>query len=375
MSGAAVGHWPGPRHLALLHAGLDEADSAVAAWRRWRDLVDFGDVDEAEQALLPLAHLKLGEAIRDDPAFGRAAGLYRLAWTQNQLLFNRVAGALGALREVGFETLLLKGAPLSVLHYPSAGARPMADVDVLVRPFEAERAMGVLRAAAWRSAAEPAEAQIRVHHGCPFRDGDGGEVDLHWFSLWQSSSDGPLWEAARPIDLAGVAALAPCPADLLLLVCAGGSPRRPEPAFRWIADAVTVCRTSTPDWDRFVAEAKRRNLRVAAAAALEFIRDEFGLTVPDDVPERLDPAGAPRWERAAFRVQSAPASPSRTLRLLHERHRRMRMLGAEAPWHPRFPAFAASFWGLERPGQLPLYGARRVAARLAPGHRRVGPVR
>jgi hypothetical protein len=361
--------------VALLHAAVDEPDSAVAAWRRWRDLVDFDDVDGPEQRLLPLAYLNLGDAIRDDPVFGRAAGLYRLAWTQNQLLFNRVAGALGALGGAGIGTLLLKGAPLSILHYPSPGARPMADVDVLVRPFEAERAMGVLRAAGWRPAAEPAEDQIRVYPGYPFRDGGPGEVDLHWFSLWQSSSDAPLWDAARPVDLAGIAALAPCPADLLLIVCAHGSPRQPEPAFRWIADAVTICRTSELDWGRFVAEARRRNLRVSSAAALEYLREEFRLEVPEAVTAALDPGRAPRWERVAFRAQGGRPGPSRTLRLLLERHRRMRMLGGEAPWHPGFLTYAASIWGFERPWQLPVYGARRVAARLIPGGRRVGHVR
>jgi hypothetical protein len=359
------GFWPGERHSTLLHAALDEDEPAVASWRRWREQVDFDDVDMPEQRLLPLVYRNLGAAIREDPVFGRAAGLYRRAWTQNQLLFSRVAGALEALRGAGLEALLLKGAPLSILHYGSSGARPMADVDVLVRPFEAERAMGVLRGAGWRPEAEPAEAQIRVHHGYAFSDGGPGVVDLHWFSLWQSSSDGPMWEVARPFELGGVPALAPSPADLLLIVCAHGSPRQPEPAFRWVADAVTVCRTSEVDWDRLSAEARRRNLRVAAAAALDYLRTEFGVEVPDEVFGSLNPGRAPRWERAAFLAQGSSAGPFRTLRLLRERHRRMRMLGGEAPWHPGFPTYAASIWGFERPWQLPAYAARRTARHLA----------
>jgi len=341
-------------------------------------MVDFDYADGPELRLLPLAYANLGDAIRDDAVFGRAGGLFRRTWTQNQLLFDRAAGALSALANAGIEPMLLKGAALSVLHYRSAGARPMADVDVLVPPFGAERAMAVLRAEGWRGEAEPAERQIRIHHSYPFRDGGVGHIDLHWFSLWQSSSDRPLWGAARPLELAGAAALAPSPSDLLLVVCAHGTPRQPEPAFRWIADAVTVIRTAEVDWDRFAAEARRRNLAVAAAAALRYVREELGAEVPEDVPARLAPERAPRWERAAYRAQSSPAGPARTTRLLLERNRRMRMLRDEAPWHPGFLTYAASIWGFERPWELPAHAARRVfagaAARVRPGRTRARTV-
>ena len=371
MSHPREGFWPDERHRTLLHAALDRGDAGAEAWGRWRRLVEFDDVDGPELRLLPLAYANLGDAIRDDPVFGRAAGLYRRTWTQNQLLFDRAAGGRTALADAGVEAMLLKGAPLSALHYRSAGARPMADVDVLVRPFEAERAMAVLREAGWAGEREPAERQIRIHHSYPFRDAGVGHIDLHGFSLWQSSSDGPLWQAARPLELAGAAAVAPDPADLLLIVCAHGSPRQPEPAFRWLADAVTVIRTAEVDWDRFAAEARRRNLAVAAAAALRYLREELGAEIPEVLPARLSPQRAPRWERAAYRAQSAPAGPVRTTRLLLERHRRMRMLRDEAPWHPGFLTYAASIWGFERPWELPAHAARQVferaAARIRPG--------
>lgn len=363
---ARCGHRPGSRHLALLHAGLDEDDSAaLEAWLRWRGQVEFDDVDRTEQRLLPLAYLNLGEAIRDDPAFGRAAGLYRRTWSQNQLLFDSAAERLTTLVDAGIEVLLLNGAPLTVLHYHSAGARPMANVDVLIRPEEADRAAAVLRAAGWRAPVEPAGDQFRVQPGVPFRDGGPGEVALRWFSLWESSDDGPLWEAARPFDLAGARALAPCPADLLLAACVPGSPRHPATPSCWIADAVTVCRTGEIDWDRLVHEARRRNLRVAAAAALEHLGEEFGVATPPGVHAGLAPRRAPGWERAEFRAQRASPSPLRTLRLLRARHRRITMLGTPTPRNPGFLAYAASTWGLERSWQLPAYAFRRTARHLA----------
>jgi hypothetical protein len=363
-----LGHWPGERHAALLHAALDEGSAAVEAWKRWRQAVDFDESDGPEQRLLPLAYANLGERIASDPDYGRAKGIYRRAWTHNQLLFNRAAPALEALREAGIETMLLKGAPLALLHYPSLGARPMADVDVLVGPGRAADAMRVLRDRGWAAHDEPGEQVIRFHHSHDFGDGGMGHLDLHWFSLWESSSDAPLWERSRPLTLAGVPSLAPDPADLLLIVSAHGSPRDPVPAFRWVADAAAICRTAPVDWDRLVAESHRRNLRVAAAATMGYLRREFGVEVPADVLSALDAERAPRWERAAFRAQTAPSSPWRTLQLLRTRHRRMRMIRDEAPWHPGFLAFAQAVWGFERTWELPAHALRRLAG-FATGRR------
>ena len=355
-----VGYWPGDRHRALLHAALDEPEAALAAWERWRASVEFDDLDEPEQRLLPVVYRNLGERLSGDSVEGRMRGIYRLAWTRNQLLAAAAAAAIRALAQAGIPTLSLKGAPLSVLNYRDMGARPMADVDLLVRPAQAAAAMDCLWGGGWRTELNDPKRMIRVHHSYAFSKPPQGEVDLHWFSLWTTSGDAPLWEAAVPLEVGGERTLAPCSADSLLNVCAHGSPRQPTPAFRWIADAVTIVRSDPPDWDRLIAEARRRRLTVAAAATLAYLRAEFSLDVPDGVIVSLGESPAPFWERAAFRAASRERTPWGTLVLIAERHRRMRDLGSEAPWHPGFLAYAASIWDFERPGQVLVYGARRM---------------
>lgn len=357
------GFWARDRHLELLHACLDRGSAGPDAWWRWRGLVDFSDIDWPEQRLVPLAYSHLGDAISEDSVFGLMGGVFRRNWTQSQILLNRAIGALEALRAAGIDTLLLKGAALVAAHYGSAGVRPMADVDILVPPAQAEAAMRTLRSAGWSAEEEPGERMIRIQHSYGFRDGAAGSVDLHWFSLWSSSADGPLWDAAVPSELVGTKVLVPCPADLLLGVCAHASPNAIEPAFRWIADAVTVSRSPDMDWERLVSEAKRRNLSVISSAALGYLGDEFGIEVPSGALRDLAPKRAPRWERRGFRAQRAEHGPFRTLGLLRERHRRMKLLADEAPWHPGFITYLNSIWGFERPWQLPLHGLRRLAGR------------
>jgi hypothetical protein len=102
---------------------------------------------------------------------------------------------------------------------------------------------------------------------------------------------------------------------------------------------------------------------VASAAALAYLREEFGAPVPPSTLARLDAAPAPRHERAAFRAASRPDSPVRTLRMAWDRYRRLRDLDTEAPRPGGFVSFARRFWGLDSAWALPLHAARVLSRR------------
>jgi hypothetical protein len=362
---SVLGNRPTQAQSLVLHAALDERADAVAAWERWRAAVDFDDVDHGSMRLLPLVYRHLGADAFDAEVAGRLKGLYRRAWSQNQLLFRRAAEAVVALEERGIETLVTKGASLALLAYGDVGARPMDDVDVLVPIGRTGDAIEALREAGWEPEHDDPLAWTEVHHSLGFAGPGGGNMDLHWFSLWQPARDDELWAAAAPLDLAGVATRAPCAADQLLLACVHGTPWSPLPPFRWIADAVVTVRAAGEglDWDRVGEEAERRELTVATGAALAYLRDEFGLAVPPWLSDRLAAAPASRHERAAFRAACRPDSPLRTLRMAWDRYRRLRGLETGAPAPASFPSFARRFWGLESVWQLPLHAGRAFSRR------------
>jgi hypothetical protein len=364
-----LGNRPTAEQSLVLHAALDPAPTAAAAWQRWRDAVEFDDVDHGSTRLLPLVYRNLGAEAFDAEVAGRLKGLYRRSWSHNQLIFKRAAEAIAVLEGAGIETLVTKGASLALLSYGDVGARPMDDVDVLVPIERAMDAIELLSAAGWEPDHEDPPTWTRVHHSLGFTGPSSGEVDLHWFSLWQPASDAELWRASVPLELAGAATRAPCPADQLLLACVHGTPWSPLPPFRWIADAITVISSAAErlEWDRFVSEAERRQVTVAAAAALGYLREEFGAPVPDPVLAGLAAASATRHERAAFRAACQPDSPLRTLRMAWDRYRRLRDLDTGAPPPGNFVSFARRFWGLESVWQLPLHGARALSRRRERG--------
>jgi len=240
----SLGNRPTAEQLLVLHAALDPAPAAAAAWRRWRAAVEFDDVDHGSTRLLPLVYRNLGADAFDAEVAGRLRGLYRRSWSHNQLIFKRAAETIALLEDAGIETLLTKGASLALLSYGDVGVRPMDDVDVLVPIERTMAAIDALSAAGWKPDHKDPPAWTRVHHSLGFAGPDRGEVDLHWFSLWQPASDVELWRASVPLELAGAATRAPCPADQLLLACVHGTPWSPLPPFRWIADAITVIRSA-----------------------------------------------------------------------------------------------------------------------------------
>lgn len=370
----ALGNRPTAEQLLVLHAALDQPQSALRAWRQWRAAVEFDDVDHGSTRLLPLVYRNLGAEAFDPQVAGRLKGLYRRAWSQNQLNFKRAAAAIAALEGAGIETLVIKGASLAVLSYGDIGARPMDDADVLVPYARAAEAIAALRAAGWTPERDDPLAWTEVHHSLGFAGPGGGNVDLHWFSLWQPARDEELWRASMPFELAGVATRAPCAADQLLLACVHGTPWSPLPPFRWIADAILTVRAAGGglDWERVGAEAERRRLTVASGAALAYLGEEFAAPVPVELLARLAAAPVTRHERVAFEAACRPDSPLRTLRMAWDRYRRLRDFDTGAPPPGGFPSFARRFWGLDSVWELPAHGARAVVRRRR-GADRVAP--
>lgn len=372
---ATLGNRPTSEQLLVLHAALDEPVQGRRAWQRWRAMVDFDDVDHGSTRLLPLVYRNLGPDSFDAEVTGRLKGLYRRSWSHNQLLFKRAAEAIAVLEGSGIETLVIKGASLAVLSYGDVGVRPMDDADVLVPIDHAATAIDALIAAGWSADRDDPMAWTQVHHSLGFAGPRDGHVDLHWFALWQPARDEELWRGSVPMELAGVATRAPRAADQLLLACVHGTPWSPLPPFRWIADAATVIRSAGDglDWDRLVSEAERRQLTVASAAALAFLREEFDIAVPATVLERLRAAPASRHERAAFRAAGKPDGPLRTLRMAWDRYRRLRDLDTGTPRPDGFVSFARRFWGLDSAWQLPLHAGRALSRRRVRGAARSSP--
>jgi putative nucleotidyltransferase-like protein len=373
---SAEAFWPTADEQLLLRAALDNGKEAAHAWAAWRRTTSLDDASRECHDILPLAYRNL--SLEADPDFERIRGAYRMSWSRNQLLFRSAAATLTALQDAGIQTLVLKGAALVALHYKDVGVRPMSDVDILVPLGKAPDAMSILQGLGLSPNHERPEDQIGVHHSELFAAGACNQIDLHWFSLWQSARDDDFWTGAVELKVGGVGTLGLCPADQLLHVSAHGTGIDPSPRVRWLADAMTVIASSGSefDWDRFVSVAETMRLAPVAADALNCLKDCVGAAIPEGLIERLRQTPTTRWERRARRAALGPASPMRTLRLVRERHLRLKLLDpGRGQTSEGFLPYARRTWKAQGNWQLLNYAFRRgltyTRARLSRSFRAV----
>src|SRR5689334_7261332 len=98
-------------------------------------------------------------------------------------LEKRLDEALVALNQAGIEVLLLKGAALACTLYGAFTARPMRDIDLLVRRERGDEARDVMLQLDWENDPElPGDVSYGSHHHLPpLRDlrGSGLRLEIH----------------------------------------------------------------------------------------------------------------------------------------------------------------------------------------------------
>jgi hypothetical protein len=353
---------PSEQNELLLRAALADGDEAVGAWHAFRSLAGPDYADVAGVQLMPLAWRNLSGIDPQLEDLELLRGAYRFVWVKNQVLLDFGAEVLRALHEAGIETMVLKGAALSLLNYRDLGLRLMVDFDVLVPTRAAANAISVLGR---RYAPDPDEpdpaSRIDVHHSAPFTGAPDQRVDLHWYSLWQSSPDDELWRAAVPIEVGDVSSRTLCPADQLIHVCAHGAMWQRAPILRWIPDAMAVM-DSDPDldWDRVVAQARREELTSTMTDALGYLRSDFGADIPDAALDGLRGARRSVTERVGRYSLTRPMNMFRALGIHWERYRRLKRLDPDAPRPPTFVAHLRRWWGHPTYRGFIAYSLRRV---------------
>ncbi|MEJ0091063.1 MAG: nucleotidyltransferase family protein [Limisphaerales bacterium] len=362
---------PTPDQILLLRACLLSGGEAAAAWKTWRERINFDDIDAASYRLVPLLYKNLRRENIEDELLGRLKGIYRHTWSRNQLLFHEAGRVLKAMNDAGISVLVLKGATLAGSFYLDAGLRPMNDFDFMVPLAGVSRAVAVMEQSGWHCAESVSPARlVECSHAGKWTNSNGQQMDMHWHLLpegRQLGLDDDVWTRAVTMEIGGGKFSGMNATDLLWHVCAHGAIGDEIPAIRWVADAWTILqgRREKIDWQQFVLAVQHRQLTLAAGRALVFLREEFNAPVPAQIIAELR-GTPPAWlERWADRIKSRPpgllgALPLHLVNYLRlTRHDNLwrRLTGA--------PAFFQRVWGVPTMGGLPVYVAKKAADRLA----------
>lgn len=276
---------------------------------RWADVARLAEAE----SLAPALGFGLARC-RDDAVPGavaaRLAERFRQALARHVVMSRDLATLLRALGEASIPVIPLKGAFLAETVYPHPAARPMSDVDVLVRSGDRLRVDAVLRGLGYQPGhdAHSWAFDIAYDAATSYDGPEGARVDVHWRLIndpryaWNHAEADGVWDRAVPVTLAGERALALSPEDLVLALSAHLAIHHGLSGLLWYWDLRLVLDrfTATLDWDGLVARATRWRVRSALHFVLRGLAARF--TLPDavlGVTARLAPHGpraaALRW--------------------------------------------------------------------------------
>jgi hypothetical protein len=316
------------------------------------------------------------------------------------------------LTRAAIPVMTIKGFALSLDAYRDLGSRPMADLDLVVPFRHVTQALEVLGQEGWRACPTPLggtgtelathtpwlqhprpagafdPAYLLTRHGHGFRKDGDLEVDLHWF-LFQGQcdpdTDDGAWQRARPLgeadrwglDGSGAALVLPAAADHLLLLLSHGARWNPVPPIRWVADAVTLVQSAPGlDWERFLAEARRRRVVLPVREMLAYLQDTFDLSLPATVLARLREIPVEGRERRSHRLAVAPPGAGTALaelRYLGRRHRLLRRDPSFGRSVPGFGRYVCHVLGAPDLRALAGYGRRELLRRWRAPKPATGP--
>lgn len=247
-------------------------------------------------------------------ASASAVGTSNLALLQE---LARIANAFGRAR---IPLMALKGAALSLTVYDARELRPMSDLDLLVHPDDAARAVKCLQAIGYQSGDSLIrddffprfyyEREMVLHHPNNVR------VDLHahpWrpMHLAQAVQTEQFWNGATKVGCGEAEILVPQPATMLVHLAAHAAFHGCE-RYIWLYDLKKLAEHSGEglDWNVVVERATRWHLGLAVHCALVKARSLLGPFCPQTIIHRL--ATAPSSYRDRLTLWHTPrdaASP------------------------------------------------------------------
>jgi hypothetical protein len=221
-----------------------------------------------------------------------------------------------ALLQASVETLTLKGMALAHTVYTEPGLRPMADIDLLVRPADRAMALDVLRKIGYRTQGAAADRHAASRSFAELIR-NGTLIDLHWHAARYLRFEGVvhvdhdgLWRRARPLVTPAGRSLALCPEDLLLHLILHLTLGSEFARVLWFADIDAAIRryAADLDWECLVAEAEHWRIRALTGWTLGVVRKSFDTPLPLGLLERLDRGRVRRSAVARCIGTSSPPS-------------------------------------------------------------------
>ena len=306
--------WPdGALDLALTAILAPDEVRAEQAARQWFSEHEIDDVGFREHRLLTALSARFGKSLSDLPEYPRLLGLQRMLWTKSRMAFREAAPSLQELADAGISVMVFKGAGRIALNADTQKSRVSHDVDIIVRPSEAAKALNILTRSGWTpSSGESSlclQSRISDIPAINLFYGHFGDLDLH---QWGYGRDGALaeleedlWENAKAGDFFGVPVLVPSPEDRLALTLKS-SALDSHAHSDWLVDCAQTFQEDDVDEERLRLTIEASGVAVEALIAFSYLRDRIGLDIPTLSAITEEARRIPMVDRWAKLLQAKP---------------------------------------------------------------------
>lgn len=340
--------YPNPEQLLLLRAATLPHEEALIAFAQWKSQVKLSVLDDSSVRVLPLLYHHLKDSLANDPVLEGISSQYLRIWGQNQLRLQTAVIIINALQAQGCRIMLLKGLALGLVYYESWGARPMADIDLMVPFCDASRAISVLQEMGWQKKLRPKESSYQYSHAWSFVNAKGQECDLHWHLLANrcyESADRDFWNGAKSVKFQDLHVSVLNPTDQVFHICLHGFQNNITRPIYWVADALIILRKHAKqiEWEKLSLKAKALSVAPFLSYSLDFISKEFNAEIPGDLIDSLRQVSLSKWDRIEFEtyVRHSPRFSERNflqvLRILYLQYRLFgRTCGFTGKWKTFF---------------------------------------
>jgi hypothetical protein len=253
----------------------------------WNHLVDFERLDYASLRLVPLLFLKSVPGDPWDRHRSRMKGIYRYFLYRNSLLESEAFRAVAALREQDIEVMLIKGLAVALTTCTSLAQRPMADVDLLVRRSDFERADFELKRLGWNPKIRA--DGLDLPHSRDYTNGKNQGMDLHWRSLLEAQNDtddDACWMRSRLVSWKGTQVRIPAAEDQLIFALVNGLRDLHSMKYEWVVDVHRLLEANPPfNWKVLFREVEKRKLEFLVVSAWSIL-DDLGFPIKVRLPLR-----------------------------------------------------------------------------------------
>jgi hypothetical protein len=281
-------------------ASIRQAAAAVADWDATIEL-------SMRHGIAPIVYWRVSQAC---PEIVPPAALERLL-----TCFHRNAGhslkltgellkLVALLERAGIQVVPFKGPAIAWSLYDSPALREMSDLDLLVRPADARRAVDLLVASGCQPEYSTDFRFLRSARELHLISPSGVNLDLHWDMAppWFRNAldlEG-FWSRLVTVSVAGRSIRTLATEDLLVFLCVHGS-KHFWCSLHWLCDLARLIDKAPLDWDALMAYSRARRISCTVSAGVLLAADVLGAAVP---PATLAGARAcPRTSRIASRAQ------------------------------------------------------------------------